>query len=374
MRQDTEDSLQRIRDVGLRAKSGIQYDVPCSFDLVKIQLHTKVGDCRAAYTLYVTTVRSVCDEAVRPFEFIKENLKAWTKMRQDMEDFIKRIRDVGFRAKSDITYDVVDFFEHVKIQEFIKTNVKAWDKMHMDLQLSMKRVQDVGLGARNGFLFDISQLFDHIKAQVCTTVGDCRAFYGLYSSTLNPLCNQGVRLYEFIKESVKSWTNVCQDIDASTKRIRDLSLRAKSGMTYDVARFFEDVKIEASRKKGSVAPDLLFPLVLQSPGPVIFAVFALLLTVAVPLCGLAVLRKRCRERPQQKETSFICPPDSVGKTMFSLWILAVCLTARVPQAHSRGLQSGTVKSSEPLPHQRASGESLGQLRPACVSSGRAEHQ
>ncbi|XP_070379850.1 uncharacterized protein [Dermacentor albipictus] len=313
MRQDTEDSLQRIRDVGLRAKSGIQYDVPCSFDLVKIQLHTKVGDCRAAYTLYVTTVRSVCDEAVRPFEFIKENLKAWTKMRQDMEDFIKRIRDVGFRAKSDITYDVVDFFEHVKIQEFIKTNVKAWDKMHMDLQLSMKRVQDVGLGARNGFLFDISQLFDHIKAQVCTTVGDCRAFYGLYSSTLNPLCNQGVRLYEFIKESVKSWTNVCQDIDASTKRIRDLSLKAKSGMTYDVARFFEDVKIE------------LFPLVLQSPGPVVFTVFALLLTVAVPLAGLAVLRKRCKDRPEGKESSFTNPKTPLARqhSRFGYWLYAL---------------------------------------------------
>ncbi|XP_070379852.1 uncharacterized protein [Dermacentor albipictus] len=237
MWQDTEDFLQRIRDVGPRAKSGIQYDVQCFFDHVKIQVCMTVGDCRAFYGLYSSTLNTLCNQGVRLY--------------------------------------------------------------------------------------------------VCTTVGDCRAFYGLYSSTLNPLCNQGVRLYEFIKESVKSWTNVCQDIDASTKRIRDLSLRAKSGMTYDVARFFEDVKIEASRKKGSVAPDLLFPLVLQSPGPVIFAVFALLLTVAVPLCGLAVLRKRCRERPQQKETSFICPPDSVGKTMFSLWILAVCLTIAQPV---RGLE------------------------------------
>nr|XP_054925823.1 uncharacterized protein LOC129384397 [Dermacentor andersoni] len=32
------------------------------------------------------------------------------------------------------------------------------------------------------------------------------------------------------------------------------------------------------------------------------------------------------ERPEEKETSFTNPPDSVGKTTFSLWILAVCLT------------------------------------------------
>nr|XP_054925430.1 uncharacterized protein LOC126529170 [Dermacentor andersoni] len=80
------------------------------------------------------------------------------------------------------------------------------------------------------------------------------------------------------------------------------------------------------KEEGSITPDLLFPLVLQSPGPVIFTVFALLLTVAVPLSGLAVLRKRCKDRPEEKATSFTNPPDSVGKTTFFLWILLLCLT------------------------------------------------
>nr|XP_054925637.1 uncharacterized protein LOC126529174 isoform X2 [Dermacentor andersoni] len=76
------------------------------------------------------------------------------------------------------------------------------------------------------------------------TVGDCRAFYGLYSSTVNTLCNQGVRPHEFIKERVKASGKMWQDIEASMKRMRELGLRAKSGIAYDVARSFEDVKIE----------------------------------------------------------------------------------------------------------------------------------
>ncbi|XP_075534707.1 uncharacterized protein LOC142569087 isoform X3 [Dermacentor variabilis] len=82
----------------------------------------------------------------------------------------------------------------------------------------------------------------------------------------------------------------------------------------------------AIKEEGRMKPDLLFQLVVQWPGPVIFAVFALLLTVAVPLSGLAVLRKRCKERHEEKETTFTNPPDSVGKTTSFIWILLLCLT------------------------------------------------
>ncbi|XP_075529831.1 uncharacterized protein LOC142563166 isoform X2 [Dermacentor variabilis] len=55
---------------------------------------------------------------------------------------------------------------------------------------------------------------------------------------------QSRRQAEFIKERVKASAKLWQDIEASMKRIRDLGLRAKSGIAYDVARSFEDVKIE----------------------------------------------------------------------------------------------------------------------------------
>ncbi|XP_075529830.1 uncharacterized protein LOC142563166 isoform X1 [Dermacentor variabilis] len=146
--------------------------------------------------------------------------------------------------------------------------------MWQDIEASMKRIRDLGLRVKSGITYDVARFFEDVKIGVRTIVWDCRPFYALCGSTMKTLCNQGIRLYigvhdggglssflrlvqfycehslqsrrqaEFIKERVKASAKLWQDIEASMKRIRDLGLRAKSGIAYDVARSFEDVKIE----------------------------------------------------------------------------------------------------------------------------------
>ncbi|XP_072145952.1 uncharacterized protein [Dermacentor andersoni] len=106
------------------------------------------------------------------------------------DSFIGLLSGISQRAQElDEAFDV----NGKSFYEVIKENVHAWEKMRLDLGESMKTIRDVGLGAETGFAYDVEDFFNHVKAEVRTRVGDCRALYALYRSTVSTVCDQGVR-------------------------------------------------------------------------------------------------------------------------------------------------------------------------------------